>query len=119
MAHEPLEVTEADDVLIVSFTDGTSLDSEYIEQIRPELFRHVEQSSAGMVLLDMENVEYLSSLALGALLTVRLKAARGMKRLALSGIREPLMEIVTMTKVDTLCEIYATRVEALESVKSR
>ena len=112
MAASTVHTLEADGIVTVEFDPNTNLDAETVQNIQKQLYALVEGSQARKVLLDFANVAFMSSLAMGCMLTLRLKAARSGSRLIISGIRETLTDILEMTQMDKLFEIVPTREEA-------
>ncbi|MBL8797300.1 MAG: STAS domain-containing protein, partial [Planctomycetia bacterium] len=77
MASQPrrkrLEVEDVGDVTVVNFTDRKILDEQNIQLIGEQLFSLVDESGRKKILLNFGNVEYLSSAALGKLITLNKK----------------------------------------------
>ena len=74
MAAQPprrrrLEVEDIGDVTVVNFVDKKILDEQNIQVIGEQLFSLVDQEGRRKLLLNFGNVEYLSSAALGKLLS--------------------------------------------------
>ena len=77
-----------------------------------ELFELVEQKRT-KILLNFMNVEFLSSAALGKLITLdkKLKAAKG--QLKLSNIRPEIYEVFAITRLNKLFDIHDDEADAL------
>ena len=77
-----------------------------------ELFELVEQKRT-KILLNFMNVEFLSSAALGKLITLdkKLKAAKG--QLKLSSIRPEIYEVFAITRLNKLFDIHDDEADAL------
>ena len=71
--YRRLEVSEAGDVTIVHFVDRKILDEANIQEMGQELFDLVERQQCKKLLLNFANVEFLSSAALGKLITLNKK----------------------------------------------
>ena len=73
-----IDVSDVGEVSVVQFRDRKILDESNIQEMGRELFELVEQKRA-KILLNFMNVEFLSSAALGKLITLdkKLKAAKG------------------------------------------
>lgn len=112
-AATALRVTDIDGVSRVDFIERNILDEANIQQIGEELGRLVESSPRPRVLICFENVEHLSSAALGTLITVsnQVKARDG--QLRLSDIRPQIKEIFSITRLDRLFEIHETSDDAM------
>src|SRR5262249_39773444 len=68
-----LEAEEIGDVTVVSFMDRKILDEQNIQVIGEQLFSLVDESGRKKLLLNFSNVEYMSSAALGKLITLNKK----------------------------------------------
>jgi anti-sigma B factor antagonist len=109
-----LEAEEIGDVTVVSFMDRKILDEPNIQIIGDQLFSLVDDSGRKKLLLNFGNVEYMSSAALGKLITLdrKLKAAGG--RLVLCNIDPQIREVFEITKLDTVFIIREDEQEALQ-----
>jgi len=108
-----LETVEVGDVTVVRFVDRKILDESNIQQMGNELFRLVEEDKKSRLLLNFSNVEFLSSGALGKLITLdrKIKAANG--KLKLSNIRPEIYEVFAITKLNKLFDIKDDEASAL------
>ena len=111
-----MRTSEENGVTIVEFADETRLDGLAVDQIRDQLTALVEEGGPSRILMDCAALEFLSSQALGLLVTLRIKAARSETRVVLANVPEILMDIVTLTQVDRLYEILPTREEAMAAL---
>src|SRR5260370_17847795 len=68
-----LEIEDIGDVTVVCFTDRKILDEQNIQVIGEQLFSLVDEMSRKQLLLNFTNVEYMSSAALGKLITLNKK----------------------------------------------
>jgi anti-sigma B factor antagonist len=78
MASQParrrrLEVEDIGDIAVVNFVDKKILDEQNIQMIGDDLFRLVDELGRRKVLLNFGNVEFMSSAALGKLITLHRK----------------------------------------------
>ena len=69
MATQRIDVTKSGDVSVVKFRDRKILDEAAIQELGSELFALVEVDNRKTILLDFEGEEFLSSAALGKLIT--------------------------------------------------
>jgi len=109
-----LDIEEANDVTIARFTDKKILDESNIQIIGNQLFNLVDEDHRQKIVLDFTNVEYLSSAALGKLITMdkKVKAAGG--KLRLCSIRSDIKEVFKITRLDKLFQIMDNRDKAIE-----
>jgi anti-sigma B factor antagonist len=108
-----LEVSKTGEVSVVTFTDQKILDEAAIQELGAELFALVEHDNRKTILLDFTGVEFLSSAALGKLITFdrKLKTAKG--RLKMCGLAPGILEVFQVTKLNKVFDIRAERAEAL------
>jgi anti-sigma B factor antagonist len=111
--HRRIEVSEVGDVAVVRFVDRKILDEAAIGELGEELFALVEKEKRSAVLLNFIDVEFLSSAALGKLITLdkKVKAAGG--KLKLCHIRPQIYEVFAITKLNKLFEIKDNQDEAV------
>jgi len=109
-----LEVEDLGDVTVVSFTDRKILDEQNIQVIGEQLFSLVDESGRKKLLLNFGNVEYMSSAALGKLITLNKKVQAAGGRLVLCNIDPQIREVFEITKLDKLFVIRNDEQEALQ-----
>jgi anti-sigma B factor antagonist len=109
-----LEVEDLGDVTVVSFTDKKILDEQNIQIIGEQLFSLVDESGRKKLLLNFGTVEYMSSAALGKLITLNKKVQTAGGRLVLCNIRPEIREVFEITKLDKLFVIKRDEQEALQ-----
>src|SRR5437868_4127970 len=68
-----LEVEDIGDITVVNFVDKKILDEQNIQVIGEQLFSLVDELGRRKILLNFKNVEFLSSAALGKLITLNRK----------------------------------------------
>src|SRR6195256_4586547 len=100
-----LEVEDIGDVTVVNFTDRKILDEQNIQIIGEQLFSLVDESGRRKILLNFGNVEYLSSAALGKLITLNKKLQAAGGRLILCNIDPQIYEVFEITKLDRFFNI--------------
>jgi anti-sigma B factor antagonist len=110
-----LEVEDIGDVTVVNFVDKKILDEQNISIIGEQLLSLVDELGRRKLLLNFSNVEYLSSAALGKLITLnkRLQAVGG--RLILCEIRPEIYEVFEITKLDKFFKIETEEQVALQA----
>ncbi len=110
-----IEVEDVGDVAVVTFLDKKILDEQNIQLIGEQLFELVDNDERKKILLDFSNVEYLSSAALGKLITLN-KKVRGISgNLKLCSIHPQIMEVFEITRLNKVFSIHPDQDNALES----
>ena len=92
----------------------TTVEELTITQIGNELEAVVDSEERIKLLLSFQNVEHLSSAALGMLIQLHHKVEEGNGRLILAEIIPSIFEVFKITRLNKLFEIYATSEEALK-----
>ena len=110
-----LELEEVGDVTVVSFVDKKILDEQNIQVIGEQLFDLVDNQAKKKILLNFSNVEFLSSAALGKLITLNKKAQAAGGKLAMCSIVKEIYEVFAITKLDKLFKIYKDEQTALQA----
>jgi anti-sigma B factor antagonist len=109
-----IDIEEIGDICIARFIDKKILDENNIQVIGNQLFSLIDEEHRKKIILDFSNVEYLSSAALGKLITMekKVKAAKGNLRLCC--IRPEIYEVFAITKLNRLFKICEDQERALE-----
>ena len=110
-----LEVEDVGDVTVVSFVDRKILDEQNIQVIGEQLFKLVDDDGRRKLLLNFGNVEYLSSAALGKLITLNKKVQSAGGRLILCNIDPQIFEVFEITKLDKFFNIQKEEQTALQA----
>ncbi len=111
--HRRLQVTEVGEVTVVRFVDRKILDEANIQELGQELFKLVEEDRRKNLLLNFSSVEFLSSAALGKLITLDKKIKSHGGKLKLSNIRPEIYEVFAITKLNKLFDIKDDEADAL------
>src|SRR5262245_27302452 len=110
-----LEVEDIGDVTVINFVDKKILDEQNIQIIGEQLFSLVDQDSRRKLLLNFKNVEYLSSAALGKLITLNKKLQAVGGRLILCDIDPQIYAVFEITKLDKFFNIQKEEQAALQA----
>ena len=110
-----LDREDIGDVTVVNFTDRKILDEQNIQVIGEQLFSLVDEAGRRKILLNFGNVEYLSSAALGKLITLNTKLQQAGGRLVLCNIDPQIHEVFEITKLDKFFKIMKEEQAALQA----
>ncbi len=108
-----IEVSESANVSVIRFLDQKIIDPEAIQELGQELFDLVEHEERKKLVLNFENVEFLSSAALGKLITFEKKSKRKDAKLILTNISPEIFQVFSITNLDKLFQIKDTEADAL------
>jgi anti-sigma B factor antagonist len=115
MDQEPrrIVVDQQRDWTIIRFQDKDILDQVNIHEMGEEMYAIVEGSPGIKVLVDFDGVLYLSSSALGKLISLKRKVEENSGTIKMCRIKPEIMEVFRITKLDTIFDIYADLESAL------
>lgn len=114
-AMNRLHIVDHKDIKIVSFIENKILDEANITEIGAALTSLVEARERPKMMLDFQNVDHLSSAALGMLINVNQKIKLQSGELRLVNIKPQIIEVFMITRLNKLFKIFPNREDALES----
>ncbi len=110
-----IRVQDQDGVKRIEFVERNILDEANIQQIGDEIGRIVDAQDQPKVLISFQNVDHLSSAALGTLITINNKIRGRDGQLRLAEIDPQIYEVFVITKLNKLFQIFDTSEQALAS----
>jgi anti-sigma B factor antagonist len=113
--HRRIDVSKLGDVTIVRFLDKKILEEAGILELGTELFGLVELENRKSLLLNFAGVEFLSSAALGKLITLDRKVKSNKGRMKMSNIRPEILEVFQITKLNKIFDIRKDEAEAVSA----
>ena len=113
--HRRIDVSKVGDVTVVKFLDKKILEEAGIQELGSELFALVELDNRKSILLNFTGVEFLSSAALGKLITLDRKVKAHKGRLKMSNIRPEIFEVFQITKLNKVFDIRQDEPEAISA----
>jgi anti-sigma B factor antagonist len=115
--HSLLQVFERDGVTNVEFVESNILDEVCIRRIGDEITQIIERKGQPRLILNFQNVNALSSSALGMLITLNTKIGEKKGKLALACIKGPIVDVFRITKLDQAFEMHDSMASALTSLR--
>jgi anti-sigma B factor antagonist len=116
MEAEFYTVREAGRHTVVEFLTPSLMNPLELERIGAGLFKLVDEEKRERLVLDFAKVQYLSSQAIGIILTLNKKlsgtSADG-QNLVLCGVGPQLMQLLKITRLDRILTIKPTQKEAM------
>ena len=112
----PLLVLTVEGWTVVEFKTHSLMDSLELERIANAIYPLIDEQDKRMIVLDFAAVQYLSSQAIGILLTINRKLT-GVPRskLVLCGVSDKLMQLLKITRLDRVLTIKPTQREAIKT----
>jgi anti-sigma B factor antagonist len=104
-------------VTVVHFADPKVIDQRNINQIGAELIKMVEDGGVRKMLINMENVRYLSSAVLGKLISVHKALRMNNGALKLCSIAPPIYEVFEITRLNRVFDIHETEDDAIQAFR--
>ena len=111
--YRRIDVSKLGEVSVVKFVDKKILEEAGIQELGAELFGLVELENRTTILLNFSGVEFLSSAALGKLITLDRKVKANKGRLKMSNIRPEIFEVFQVTKLNKVFDIRGEESEAI------
>ncbi len=111
--HNRIDATKVGDVTVVTFTDKKILDEAGIQELGAELFSLIERDNRRSIVLNFDNVDFLSSAALGKLITLDRKVKQAQGRLKMCRIKPEILEVFQVTKLNKVFDIRDEQDEAI------
>ena len=102
---------------VVEFKTASLMDPMILEEIGQELYRLVDEEDRRRLILDFEKVQYLSSQAIGIVLTLNKKlSALKNSKFVLCGVGPKLLELLKITRLDRILTVKPTQQEAVKVI---
>lgn len=114
---EKLLVQKDGDITRIEFLSRNVIEEADIQQIGDQISDLIDNSAIPKLLISFENVEHLSSAALGTLITVRDKVRQKGGQLRLSNIDSQIYEVFVITQLNKLFQIHDNVNAAARSFK--
>ena len=112
-AYRRLDVNEVGDVTVVRFRDHKIVEDINIQELGGEMFHLIEVDGRDKLLLNFSAVDFLSSAALGKLITLDRKMKAHGGTLKLCNIRPEIYEVFAITRLNRLFDIKDDEADAL------
>ncbi len=104
-----------DKYCVVEFRTASLMDPLVLEDIGKSLYHLVDVEDRRMMVLDFERVQYLSSQAIGIILTLNKKlSALKHNSFVLCGVGPKLLELLKITRLDKVLKVVPTQKEAVK-----
>ena len=112
-AHRRISVSDSGAVAVVRFVDRKIVDESQVGELGAELFDLVDKEKRRAILLNFTGVEFISSAALGKLITLDRRVKTAKARMKLSDVCPEIMEVFEITKLSRMFDIRGSEAEAL------
>jgi anti-sigma B factor antagonist len=115
MSSTLFTVQKIEKYTVVEFKTQSLMHPSELEQIATDLYRLVDEEDRRYILLDFEKVKYLSSQAIGIVLTLHKKLSQLQKTsFVLCGVGPSLMQLLKITRLDRVLKIKDSQKEGVK-----
>ena len=108
-------VYRTDDVVRVEFLEKHVVGHEYVQQLQERLAQVIKRVPQAKVVLDLQQVQYLSSAALGELLSAHKQLRMHDGCMSMAHVGPELLEIIATTRLDAVFQIHTDVAAAIKS----
>jgi len=119
MSESGLVVSQVLGVTVASLRKSSILDGAAVENVGKDLYALIDAQARRKVVLDLRTVQFLSSTMLGVLVNAHKKAQAIKGRFIICGLREKLLEVFKITKLDKVLEFADSEEEAIGRFDAR
>lgn len=112
--NHKVRVTRAGDLARIDFADGEIVGDGYADQLRVAVDQIVLQMPGGQVVLNLSDVDYLSSAILGEIVRAHRCIDDAGGRLHISKPRPSVMDIFEITRLSNMLNILASPAAPLD-----
>ena len=111
----PLTIQPIEKFTVVEFRTPSLMDPVVLERIGAAVYHLVDVEDHRAIILDFEQVNYVSSQALGIIMAMRRKLEKlPHSCLVLCGVGPKLLELLKITKMDKVLKIKPSQKEAVK-----
>ena len=116
MAH--VKAHSEQGAFVVEFYDSSILNQSEIDSVGQELYSIADKSACSQVIVDLKDVEFLSSAMIGVFIRFKMKLRKNDSELKLCNAKPELLEMLKLTKLDKVFDIYNSRRDALTACRN-
>jgi anti-sigma B factor antagonist len=117
MAETRLKVKKVGDVRVVHFLDQKLIEDIVIHDWGVQLYRLIEEEKDKKILLNFTGLQFMSSSALGKLITLNKKANQQGAKIVLCSIPQDILEVFQITHLDRVFTIAKNESEGLNALQ--
>jgi anti-sigma B factor antagonist len=111
----PLAIQEIEKYTVVEFRTPSLMDPVVLDKVAEAIYRLVDVEDHRTIILDFEQVQYISSQALGIVLAMKKKLGKlPHSSFVLCGVGATLMQLLKITALDKMLTIKPSQREAVK-----
>lgn len=105
---------QIDDIALIYFTESTAIDAINNLELKHELLSTLERNRC--ILLDMSNINFMDSSALGMFISVLRTSHKFNKQFILFNLNRPIIALFELLRLHKIFNIHTTEAEAIKNV---
>lgn len=105
-----------DGVHVISFSRSDVVDAGYIERLGDQIYHHFKTVDAPRLVIDLDNVQQLSSSALGMLIALKKVTDKQGGKICLANVRDELVQVFKLTKLHKVLGLHDSTDKAISSL---
>lgn len=105
-----IDINPSDRDVVVQLRGTASM--EHCDRLNTALMKAAE-SKPRLLVIDLDQLDFICSIGLGAIVSAFLRARRYGGQMALGAPNEAIREMLDLTRLDTLIDVYDTPAQAL------
>jgi anti-sigma B factor antagonist len=109
-----LEQNQIDDIITVNFNDVRRFNVTLADQVKNEFITIIEKGNK-KIIFDLKGVAFIDSSGFGALVSIYNHAKENQAIFKICNVSSEAMELVQVTKLDKVFEIFPTIEECIKS----
>jgi anti-anti-sigma factor len=106
-----------DGVHVISFSRPDVLDAAYIQRLGDDIYHHLKDISSPRVVIDLDNVRFLSSAALSMLIALKTVVDKQNGKICIANVRDEILKVFKLTKLNKMLKIHDNTEKAIKSVQ--
>ena len=110
---EELVISTLKNVTVVSFRSGAIINALTIDRIGKQLLDLVDKQALTKIVLDMGDVQFLSSAMIGALIAMHKGITKIKGKVIIAGLKKDIMKVFTVSKLDKVLNFADDESKAL------
>ncbi len=116
-ARPRVKVETVNAITVATVSDSSIIDPMHVEDLRTTLSKLVGPESHGSLVLDLSQLEHLSSAGLGVLITLHDRCREANGKLVLVGLQNGIAKLLSITKLDDYLTITEGIDDAVANVR--
>jgi anti-anti-sigma factor len=101
---------------VISLASPNALDALHVEKLGEDIFHYLQTFDAPIVILDLRNVDPMSSSALGVLISLNSLIENEGGKFCLANVSSGFRQVLKLTKVEGLIQVHESMAQAIKNL---